>query len=74
LTFNREWYKVIGNLVAKSPFWTSEKPAKNSEQLLCGFFLKPPRRSYQDLPKAGEKWDWSAELKGLISQRDTNQY
>jgi len=28
------------DLVEESPFWTLEKPAKNSKQLLCGFFYK----------------------------------
>jgi len=29
--------------VVESPFWISEKPAKNSKQLLCGFFHQAPR-------------------------------
>jgi len=27
----------------KESFWTQEKPAKNSKQLLCGFFYPAPK-------------------------------
>jgi hypothetical protein len=40
LLFRREWYIRRLNLVAKSPFWTQEKPVKNSKQLLYGFFYE----------------------------------
>ena len=42
LLFSREWSIKDLDVVARSPFWTPEKPAGNSKQLLCGFFLSSP--------------------------------
>ncbi len=55
----------------KESFWTLEKPAKNSKQLLCGFFYPAPKsilpgsakgeslnKIYRKLGKKGkEVWD-----------------
>jgi hypothetical protein len=43
-------------LVAKSPFWTPERPAENSKQLLCGFFYEVSKSPLPGSTKSWQKW------------------
>jgi hypothetical protein len=66
------------NLVAKSPFWTSEKPAKNSKELPCGFFYGASKGLLPESTKSSRKMgmvvtdtlNCRKELEGLVDMEE----
>jgi hypothetical protein len=73
LLFSREQHIKRLKLVAKSPFWTAERPAENSKQLLCGFFYEALKSLLPGPTKSWQKWGNEAGFKGLIFLLTTNQ-
>ena len=77
LLFSREQYIQRLKLVAKSPFGRQKDPQRTQNSFFAGFFMKPRRVPYQDLPKAGKNGErrgvWEEDRDLILTQYESIQ-